>query len=235
MKTELKPKVLLVEDDPNLGSLLQDYLEAKQFETVLATNGKEGLNKVKNAVFDVCILDVMMPLMDGYTLAREIRKFNEDLPIMFLTAKSMKEDTLEGFKSGADDYITKPFSTEELLMRLQAILKRTRNKTLTNSSQDVFQIGLYSFDAQTQELVHGEEKIRLTTRESQLLKLLAMNLNQILDRSFALKTIWQDDNYFNGRSMDVYIAKLRKYLKHDERIEIINVHGKGFKLLVKEN
>ena len=234
MKNEMKPRVLLVEDDPNLGSLLQDFLEAKNFESVLATNGKDGLQKVKNAVFDVCVLDVMMPLMDGFTLAREIRKFNEEIPIMFLTAKSMKEDTLEGFKSGADDYLTKPFSTEELLLRLQAILKRTRNKTLTNSNQDIFTIGGYSFDAQTQELNHGEEKQRLTTRESQLLKLLAMNLNQIMDRSFALKTIWHDDNYFNGRSMDVYIAKLRKYLKHDDRIEIINVHGKGFKLLVKD-
>ena len=145
-----------------------------------------------------------------------------------------EEDTLEGFKAGADDYLTKPFSTEELLFRLQAILKRTRNKTLSNSDQDVFKIGDYSFDSQSQELSHGEEKWRLTTREAQLLKLLALNLNQILDRSFALKTIWEDDNYFNGRSMDVYIAKLRKYLKHDERIEIINVHGKGFKLLVKE-
>lgn len=235
VKTELKPRILLVEDDPNLGSLLQDFLEAKNFEIVLAVNGKEGLQKVKNAVFDVCVLDVMMPLMDGFTLAREIRKFNEELPIMFLTAKSMKEDTLEGFKAGADDYLTKPFSTEELLLRLQAILKRTRNKTLTNSTQDEFTIGSYHFDAQTQELVHGEETHRLTTRESQLLKLLAMNLNQITDRSFALKTIWNDDNYFNGRSMDVYIAKLRKYLKQDVRIEIINVHGKGFKLLVKES
>ncbi|MEY4111317.1 MAG: hypothetical protein RLZZ46_1673 [Bacteroidota bacterium] len=234
MKTELNPRILIVEDDPNLGSLLHDFLEAKNFATVLCENGKEGLQKVKNEVFDVCILDVMMPIMDGFTLAREIRKFNEEIPIMFLTAKSMKEDTLEGFKAGADDYLTKPFSTEELLLRLQAILKRTRNKTLTNSDQHIFKIGNYSFDAQTQELLFGEEKSRLTTRESQLLKLLAMNINNILDRSFALKTIWHDDNYFNGRSMDVYIAKLRKYLRHDERIEIINVHGKGFKLLIKE-
>jgi DNA-binding response OmpR family regulator len=230
---EFKPRVLLVEDDPNLGNLLQEYLQAKDYETTLAVNGKEGLVQFKSGIFDVCLLDVMMPVMDGFTLAKEIRKISEEVPIVFLTAKSMKEDAIEGFNAGADDYLTKPFSMEELLLRIKAILRRSKNKTLSNSDQNEFQIGDYHFNFNLQKLTYPGIEVKLTTREAQLLKLLSLSMNDVMDRSFALKTIWNDDNYFNGRSMDVYIAKLRKYLKEDEKIEIVNVHGKGFKLLIK--
>ena len=233
MTKDFKPKVLLVEDDPNLGNLLLEYLQAKEYNTTLATNGKEGLTQFKNNVFDVCIFDVMMPVMDGFTLAREVRKLDAETPIVFLTAKSMKEDTIEGFNAGGDDYLTKPFSMEELLLRLKAILRRTKNQTLTNSDQNNFEVGDYKFDFNLQKLEVGGKAQKLTTREAELLKLLCINVNDVLDRTFALKSIWHDDNYFNGRSMDVYIAKLRKYLREDPNLEIVNVHGKGFKLLVK--
>ena len=232
MTKDFKPKVLLVEDDPNLGNLLLEYLQAKDYNTTLATNGKEGLTQFKNNVYDVCIFDVMMPIMDGFTLAREVRKLDAETPIVFLTAKSMKEDTIEGFNAGGDDYLTKPFSMEELLLRLKAILRRTKNQTLTNSDQNNFEVGDYKFDFNLQKLEVGGKAQKLTTREAELLKLLCINVNDVLDRTFALKSIWHDDNYFNGRSMDVYIAKLRKYLREDPNLEIVNVHGKGFKLLV---
>lgn len=227
-----KVKVLLVEDDPNLGSLLKEYLEAKGYSTVLAVNGKQGYDVFSKDKFNICILDVMMPIKDGFTLAKEIRAIDNNVPIVFLTAKSMKEDAVEGFTAGADDYITKPFSMEELLLRIKAILRRTENKTSIHSEQTEFQIGNYKFDYkhQTLEIKGGQQK--LTTKEADLLKLLCLNANQILDRNFALKSIWHDDNYFSGRSMDVYIAKLRKYLKEDSSVELINVHGKGFKLLI---
>lgn len=233
MTKDFKPRVLLVEDDPNLGNLLLEYLQAKEYDTTLATNGKEGLTQFKNNVFDVCIFDVMMPVMDGFTLAREVRKLDAETPIVFLTAKSMKEDTIEGFNAGGDDYLTKPFSMEELLLRLKAILRRTKNQTLTNSDQNNFEVGEYKFDFNLQKLEINGKAQKLTTREAELLKLLCINVNDVLDRTFALKSIWHDDNYFNGRSMDVYIAKLRKYLREDPNLEIVNVHGKGFKLLVK--
>lgn len=233
MTKDFKPRVLLVEDDPNLGNLLLEYLQAKEYDTTLATNGKEGLTQFKNNVFDVCIFDVMMPVMDGFTLAREVRKLDAETPIVFLTAKSMKEDTIEGFNAGGDDYLTKPFSMEELLLRLKAILRRTKNQTLTNSDQNNFEVGEYKFDFNLQKLEVNGKAQKLTTREAELLKLLCINVNDVLDRTFALKSIWHDDNYFNGRSMDVYIAKLRKYLREDPNLEIVNVHGKGFKLLVK--
>jgi DNA-binding response OmpR family regulator len=233
MTKDFKPRVLLVEDDPNLGNLLLEYLQAKEYDTTLATNGKEGLTQFKNNVFDVCIFDVMMPVMDGFTLAREVRKLDTETPIVFLTAKSMKEDTIEGFNAGGDDYLTKPFSMEELLLRLKAILRRTKNQTLTNSDQNNFEVGQYKFDFNLQKLEVNGKAQKLTTREAELLKLLCINVNDVLDRTFALKSIWHDDNYFNGRSMDVYIAKLRKYLREDPNLEIVNVHGKGFKLLVK--
>jgi DNA-binding response OmpR family regulator len=232
MTKDFKPRVLLVEDDPNLGNLLLEYLQAKEYDTTLATNGKEGLTQFKNNVFDVCIFDVMMPVMDGFTLAREVRKLDTETPIVFLTAKSMKEDTIEGFNAGGDDYLTKPFSMEELLLRLKAILRRTKNQTLTNSDQNNFTVGEYKFDFNLQKLEVNGKAQKLTTREAELLKLLCINVNDVLDRTFALKSIWHDDNYFNGRSMDVYIAKLRKYLKDDSKVEIVNIHGKGFKLLV---
>lgn len=226
-----KTKVLLVEDDSNLGNLLKEYLEAKGFSTVLAVNGKQGYDLFSKDKFNICILDVMMPIKDGYTLAKEIRALDTSVPIVFLTAKSMKEDAIEGFKVGADDYINKPFSMEELLLRIKAIIRRTENKNVKNSDQTVFKIGSYSFDYSHQTLTINNVSQKLTTKEADLLRLLCLNANDVLDRNFALKSIWKDDNYFNGRSMDVYIAKLRKYLKEDSKVELINVHGKGFKLM----
>jgi len=228
-------KVLLAEDDRNLGNLLKEYLEAKGYSTTLAINGKEGYDKFKAGKYDICILDVMMPIKDGFTLAKEIRMIDKDIPVIFLTAKSLKEDAIEGFNVGADDYITKPFSMEELLLRIKAILRRIKNQELKASEQSEFKIGKYDFDFNHQLLRVDDKQQKLTTREAQLLKLLCLNSNDVLDRTFALKSIWGDDNYFNGRSMDVYIAKLRKYLKDDPGLEIINVHGKGFKLLTSSN
>lgn len=229
-----KAKVLLVEDDPNLGTLLKEYLEAKGFSTVLAVDGKQGYDVFSKDKFNICILDVMMPIKDGFTLAKEIRAIDSNVPIVFLTAKSMEEDAITGFTAGADDYITKPFSMEELLFRIKAILRRTENKTSLDSEQTEFQIGNYKFDYKHQTLDYDGKQQKLTTKEADLLKLLSLNVNDILDRNFALKSIWHDDNYFSGRSMDVYIAKLRKYLKEDSSVELINVHGKGFKLLIRK-
>ncbi|MBL7917415.1 MAG: response regulator transcription factor, partial [Bacteroidia bacterium] len=216
----------------SLGPLLQEYLEAKGFETKLAEDGQKGSELFFKGSYDLLLLDVMMPVKDGITLAKEIRLTDKNTPIIFLTAKSMKEDTIEGFNAGADDYITKPFSMEELLARVTAVLRRT-NKVRSSDSEEVnFKIGNYNFNSEKQVLQHGSAEQKLTTKESQLLRLLCVHKNDVLDRGFALKSIWQDDNYFNGRSMDVYIAKLRKYLKEDSKVEIINIHGKGFKLLV---
>lgn len=226
-----KIKVLLAEDDANLGSLLKQYLDAKGFDTTLAVNGKEAFDVFVKKQFDICILDVMMPVKDGFTTAKEIRAVNNQIPIVFLTARSQKEDTLEGFSVGADDYITKPFSMEELLVRLQAILRRVSNKNISDSQQTEFKIGKYTFDYTHQALSFDGKDQKLTSKEADLLKLLCLNMNNVLDRSFALNAIWHNDSYFNSRSMDVYITKLRKYLKQDERLEIVNVHGKGFKLL----
>jgi DNA-binding response OmpR family regulator len=225
-----KIRILLAEDDENLGLLLKEYLQAKEYEVDLYKDGEKAYKGFQNNYYDICILDVMMPVKDGFTLAREIRMAESKMPILFLTAKSMKEDVIEGFSLGADDYMTKPFSIEELLMRIEAILRRTRKDTVT-SGQAVYQIGNYTFDATKQTLQLGDEVRKLTTKESELLKYLCVNRNSVLDRNFALKTIWVDDSYFNARSMDVYITKLRKYLKDDPSIEIINVRGKGFKLI----
>ncbi|TVR73521.1 MAG: DNA-binding response regulator [Marinilabiliales bacterium] len=229
--TTTKTRILLAEDDENLGLLLKEYLKAKGFETNLFANGELAFRDFVKTQYDICILDVMMPVKDGYTLAKEIRQIDEDIPIIFLTAKSMKEDVIEGFSIGADDYMTKPFSMEELLFRIEAILKRTSSSYKT-APPDEFNIGKYVFDLKKQTLQIGEKVNKLTTKESDLLKLLCTHQNKILDRNFALKTIWLDDNYFNARSMDVYITKLRKYLKEDESVEILNVHGKGFKLVM---
>jgi two-component system OmpR family response regulator len=225
-----KLKILLTEDDENLGSLLKEYLNAKSFDTDWFLNGEKAYKSFIKNHYDLCILDIMMPVKDGFTLAKEIRMTNSQIPIIFLTAKSMKEDVIEGFKVGADDYITKPFSMEELLFRIEAILRRTK-KDAKSISQAEFKVGDYIFDAHKQVLRLGDQEQSLTTKESELLKLLCTNKNIILERNFALKTIWIDDNYFNARSMDVYIAKLRKYLKDDPKVQIINVHGKGFKLI----
>jgi two-component system, OmpR family, response regulator len=228
----VKTQILLVEDDPNLGTLLQEYLEAKGFETKLANDGKKGFDAFCKQEFDLLLLDVMMPVKDGLTLAKEIRVTDKNVPIIFLTAKSMKEDTIEGFNAGADDYITKPFSMDELMARVSAVLRRSNKQRVHNTEDVVFSIGSYTFNSETQALVHNGQEQKLTTKENQLMRLLCVHKNDVLDRNFALKTIWHDDNYFNGRSMDVYIAKLRKYLKDDPKVEIVNIHGKGFKLLV---
>lgn len=224
-------KTLLVEDDPNLGLLLREYLNAKGYETTLATDGKAGYEAFQKGGFDLCILDVMMPVKDGFTLAEEIRRTDKKVPIVFLTAKSMKEDKITGFNKGADDYITKPFSMDELLLRLQAILRRVMPDESPRHERKTFDIGRYHFDYDHQTLVIDENKQKLTTKEADLLLLLCDNRNDVLDRNLALNKVWGDDNYFNSRSMDVYIAKLRKYLKQDPQVELVNVHGKGFKLL----
>lgn len=225
-----KLKLLLAEDDDNLGLLLNNFLKAKNFEVELARNGKLALEAFNNGTFDFVILDVMMPEIDGFGVAKEIRAVDKEVPILFLTAKAMKEDKLEGFSIGGDDYLTKPFSMEELLARINAILKRSKSED--NSEAAHFTIGAFKFDADKRILSYNGKENKLTTKENHLLKLLAKNQNNVLDRQAALRAIWGDDNYFNGRSMDVYIAKLRKMLKEDESIEIMNVHGKGFKLIV---
>ena len=226
-------RVLLAEDDTNLGSLLQEYLIAKKYEAELFPDGEKALEAYGKGDYDLCIFDVMMPKMDGFTLAKEIRKVDQHIPIIFLTAKALKDDLIEGFQSGADDYLTKPFSMDELMLRIQAIMRRVGDKQADAGKTD-FVLGNYQFDAQKQLLtIDGEEK-KLTTKESELLRLLCINQNNLLDRNDALNEVWADDNYFNARSMDVYITKLRKHLKQDERIQIINIHGKGFKLLIDE-
>jgi DNA-binding response OmpR family regulator len=231
---DAKVKVLLVEDDTNLGNLLREYLDAKGYETKLATNGKEGFEMFTKHKYDICLLDVMMPVKDGFTLAKEMRATDKNIPIVFLTAKSMKEDTIEGFHAGADDYITKPFSMEELLLRMKAILRRVKSSGLKDTEQNEFSIGKYKFNYTQQQLEAAGKSQKLTTKEADLLKLLCLHSNDVLDRNFALNAIWHDDNYFNSRSMDVYIAKLRKYLKEDPKVEILNIHGKGFRLLVNK-
>ena len=223
-------KVLLAEDDSNLGMLLKNYLTAKSFDTNLLVNGAQALEEFPRKQYELCILDIMMPEMDGLTLAKEIRKINPAIPIIFLTAKSQKEDILEGFRTGADDYITKPFSMEELLYRIQAILKRT-TASATPRKESMYMVGNYSFDPLKQMLIFSGEPVKLTTKESELLELLCRHRNEILERNYALKSIWIDDNYFNARSMDVYITRLRKYLKKDPSVKILNVHGRGYKLL----
>lgn len=224
-------KILLIEDDPNLGLILQENLELHDFNVELCVDGEEGKTSFLQNQFDLCLLDVMLPKKDGFTLAGEIRKINQDIPIIFLTAKSLKEDRIEGFKIGGDDYITKPFSMEELLLRIQAVLKRSRHSTV-EENQKVFSIGDYEFDTEKQVLQIHDKKQKLTYKETELLRLLCLHKNAIMERELALKLIWGDDNFFNGRSMDVFITKLRKYLKEDSEIQIVNVHGKGFKLVV---
>ncbi len=222
-------RILLAEDDDNLGSLLKEYLVIKGYKADLYPDGNKAYKGFLKEHYNLCLLDVMMPEKDGFALAKDIRQVNSDIPIIFLTAKSLKQDVLEGFSIGADDYITKPFSMEELLFRIEAILRRTEQ--LLNKTQDIYQIGKYTFEIQKQNLTINHKAQKLTTKEAELLKLLCINQNKVLERNYALRTIWLDDNYFNARSMDVYITKLRKYLHEDPSIEIINVHGKGFKLI----
>jgi two-component system, OmpR family, response regulator len=224
-------RILLAEDDNNLGVLLKNYLIAKKYEATLCVNGKEALLSFRNNPYSICIVDIMMPEMDGLTLAKEIRKTDINMPIIFLTAKNQKEDIIEGFITGADDYITKPFSMEELLYRIEAILRRV-TEPVVHKKEEQYAIGEYSFNTLNQLLSYKDTNIKLTTKESELLELLCQHKNEILERNYALKAIWIDDNYFNARSMDVYITKLRKYLKKDLSVKILNVHGKGYKLLV---
>ena len=228
---ELKPKLLIVEDDPNLGQILREYLEIKGYDTVLCTDGEAGYKSFVQHNYDMCILDVMMPKKDAFTLATEIREKNKSIPITFLTAKSMKEDTIEGLKIGADDYLTKPFSMEELLLRMGAIFRRTAGSANGSPGKLQFQLGSSSFDAHLNYLKTPTNEIKLTSKENALLLLFCQNLNKTVDRAEALIKIWHDDSYFNARSMDVYIAKLRKYLKNDERLKILTIHGQGFKLV----
>lgn len=229
-----KAKILLVEDDPNLSLVLTDYLEMLDYEIFHAKDGADGYRAFKTKSFDLIILDIMMPKKDGFTLAEEIRSTNSQVPIIFLTAKSMKDDRIKGFQVGGDDYITKPFSTEELSLRISAILKRTQVNLLdtVQENDDIYMIGQYSFDYKNMLLKIGENKRTLTRKEASLLKLLCLHKNKLLPREKALTTIWGENDYFIGRSMDVFIAKLRKYLKEDPAISITNVHGTGFKLEV---
>lgn len=228
-------RILLAEDDPNLGMLLQDYLQLKgKFEVVLCHDGEEALRAFTRDHFDMCIFDVMMPKKDGFTLGKEIRKINPGIPIIFATAKAMIEDKAEAYNLGGDDYITKPFRIEELLLRINALLKRVSdpNKTEASDLPTKFEIGNYKFDYTAQLIMNGDNQQKVSTKEAELLRLLCLKKNEVLTREEALISIWHDDNYFNGRSMDVFLSKLRKYLKEDPKVEIINVHGKGYKLLV---
>ena len=230
---ERKVSILLAEDDVNLGSLLKQYLDAKNYATDLYPDGEKATEGFHHNIYDICILDIMMPKKDGFQVASEIREINTDIPIIFLTAKNLKEDVLNGFKIGADDYITKPFNMEELLLRIEAVLRRSG---ITDSEAvTVYSLGSYVYDSNKQTLQYKtEEPVKLTTKESGLLRLLCMNMNKVLERNYALNQVWEDDNYFNARSMDVYITKLRKLLREDSSIEILNIHGKGYKLIVSE-
>ena len=232
--TTAKAKILLVEDDRNLGTVIHDYLEMSNYKVMLARNGQEGLDEFKQGSYSLILLDIMLPLVDGFSVAQEIRKIDCEIPIIFMTAKSLKEDRLKGFKLGADDYITKPFSTEELKLRISAVLRRTQAKNNPVNQNIVFTIGSHTFDYTNHLLVSGGNERRLTKREAELLHLLCLNLNRILRRDIALKTIWGEDDYFMGRSMDVYITKLRKMLGTDPDVSIVNIHNTGFKLEVKK-
>ena len=234
MKKKSKANILLVEDDKNLGFVLTDFLGMSGYNVQHAEDGVAGLELFRNGKFDICILDVMMPLKDGFTLAQDIRQINEHVPIIFLTAKTLKEDTIHGFKIGGDDYITKPFSTEELSLRIEAILKRARFPLLDGEKVTVYEIGIFTFDYSNQLLKSPSGEHRLTKKEAEVLRLLCINKNKILRREIALKMIWGEDDYFMGRSMDVYITKLRKFLSDDPRVNITNIHRTGFMLEVSE-
>jgi DNA-binding response OmpR family regulator len=232
MKKDLK-KILIVEDDTNFGNILKDYLALNDYDVTLAKNGIEGFQKFKKDTFDLCILDVMMPYKDGFTLAKEIREQNQEVPIVFLTAKNLKDDFLRGFKVGADDYLTKPFDSEVLLAKIKAIINRKNIVNISETDTFEFTIGKFSYNSKLRFLnIASQEPLKLSPKENQLLRLLVLNINDLLPREVALNKIWRDDNYFTSRSMDVYIAKLRKYLKADSNVEILNIHGEGFRLVV---
>ncbi len=229
-----KTKVLLCEDDPNLGTLLAQYLKAKGYDVKLLQDGEAGWEAYTKGKYNLLLLDIMMPLKDGYSLAKQIREQDQQTPIIFLTAKNMRQDMLTGFESGADDYLTKPFSMEELLLRINAVLRRSWGEAPPKERRAVFAVGRYTFDARKQTLTGPGGERSLTTKENELLHLLCEHANALLDRPAALRAVWGDANYFNGRSMDVYIAKLRKYLADDPEVTVDNVHGKGFRLVVPE-
>lgn len=225
-------RLLLVEDDANLGLVLQEHLQMQGYGVSLAVNGEEGLAAYRKDHFDLLLLDVMLPKKDGFSLAREIRISDQDTPIIFLTAKSLKEDKIEGFRLGCDDYLTKPFSIEELLLRIRAVLRRSVKSPTGDDQPHTFSFGSFTFDANRQTLVSGSNSYDLTPKESELLRLLCLHRNQILEREVALREIWGDTGYFSGRSMDVFVSRLRKYLKDDPQVELMGIHGKGFKLIV---
>ena len=228
-------KILLVEDDPNFGTVLKDYLALNEYNVTLAKDGIEGLIMFKNSDYDLCILDVMMPRKDGFSLAQDIRSTNKEIPIIFLTAKTLKEDVLKGYAVGADDYLNKPFDSEVLLHKIRAILQRKESDTSAESEQFEFEIGTFFFNSKLRHLSVGKdsEPVKLSPKESKLLRMLAIHKNDLMPRELALTKIWRDDNYFTSRSMDVYIAKLRNYLKEDPNVEILNIHGEGFRLVDK--
>ncbi|MCB0460301.1 MAG: response regulator transcription factor [Flavobacteriaceae bacterium] len=228
-------KILLVEDDPNFGTVLKDYLSLNDYNVSHAKDGLEGLIMFKNDDYDICILDVMMPRKDGFSLAKDIRATDPDVPIIFLTAKTMKEDVLKGYEVGADDYLNKPFDSEVLLYKIKAILQRKEVDVISEDEQFEFQIGKFHLNSKLRHLtLEGGEPRKLSPKENKLLKMLALHINDLMPRELALTKIWRDDNYFTSRSMDVYIAKLRKYLKDDPSVEIINIHGEGFRLIVNQ-
>ena len=227
-------KILLVEDDLNFGNILKEYLQINNYDLVLARNGIEGYDKFLSSEFDLCILDVMMPFKDGFSLAKEIRSKNEEVPLIFLTAKNLKEDVLKGFKIGADDYLTKPFDTEVLLAKIKAIMSRKKIFNVPSSEDIIFKIGKFHFNSKLRILSLEKNQFKLSPKENELLRLLIINVDDLLSREIALNKIWRDDSYFASRSMDVYIAKLRKYLSLDTKIEIINIHGEGFRLVVND-
>ena len=229
-------RILLVEDDPNFGTVLKDYLMLNDYDVTHAKDGLEGLIMFKNDDFDICILDVMMPRKDGFSLAKDIRTTNTDIPIIFLTAKTMKEDVLRGYEVGADDYLNKPFDSEVLLYKIKAILSRKEKDIATENDQFEFQIGDFHLNSKLRHLsCKGAEPRKLSPKENKLLKMLVLHINDLMPRELALTKIWREDNYFTSRSMDVYIAKLRKYLREDESVEIVNIHGEGFRLIVNQN
>jgi DNA-binding response OmpR family regulator len=233
--TKSKGKILLVEDDRNLGIVISDFLEMSDYQVIHKENGQDGLHEFFKGSYDLVLLDIMLPLVDGFTVAEEIRKQGSDVPIVFMTARALKEDKIKGFRIGADDYITKPFSTEELKLRIHAILRRMKGALDKHSGSKPFKLGSYTFDFPNHMLSSDSGIKHLTKREAELLHLLCLHMNQVLRREVALKTIWGEDDYFMGRSMDVYITKLRKLLSGDPSVSIVNIHNTGFKLEVKDN
>lgn len=231
-----KATILLVEDEPNLAEVMKDFLEMSGFSVSLCMDGETALQRFKENTFDICIFDVMLPRKDGFELAEDVRKINEDTPIVFLTARSQKEDRVRGFKAGCDDYITKPFSTEEFILRIEAILKRCKGKNFGIQSQQkpIFQLGPYTFDYANFQLSHGENSQQLTPKEAELLMFFCKNRNQVIQRELILKEVWGDDSYFNSRSLDVFITRLRKLLKDEPGIAFTSIHGMGYRFDVKQ-